>query len=73
MKQTTLNRFIAKSSSESDEEDEEYIDVGSKVRKSEIFYWTKVQSREQMGKKQHAVYNVGEDLASLRRNKLYTK
>ena len=73
MKQTTLNRFIAKSSSESDEEDEEYVDIGSKVRKGDIFYWTKVQSREQMGKKQHAIYNVGEDLTSLRRNKLYTK
>jgi hypothetical protein len=46
MKQTTLNKFIAKSSSESDEYDEEYVDIGSKVRKSEIFYWTKVQSRE---------------------------
>ena len=73
MKQTTLNRFIAKSSSESDEDDEEYVDIGSKVRKGDIFYWTKVQSREQMGKKQHAIYNVGEDLTSLRRNKLYTK
>ena len=73
MKQTTLKRFIAKSSSESDDEDEEYIDVGSKIRKSEIFYWTKVQSREQMGKKQHAVYSIGEDLTALRRNKLYTK
>ena len=26
-----------------------------------------------MGKKQHAIYNVGEDLASLRKNKLFTK
>ena len=46
MKQTTLNKFIAKSSSESDEDDEEYIDAGSKVKKSDIFYWTKVQSIE---------------------------
>ena len=26
-----------------------------------------------MDKKQHAVYNINEDLASLRRNRLYTK
>ena len=26
-----------------------------------------------MGKKQHAIYSIGEDLASLRRNKMYTK
>ena len=48
MKQTTLNRFIDRSSSESDDAGEEYVDVGSKVRKSDIHFWTKVQARAQM-------------------------
>ena len=48
MKQTTLNKFIDKSSSESDPEGEEYVDEGSKVKKGDLQYWTKVQSREQM-------------------------
>jgi hypothetical protein len=44
-----LNKFIDKSSSESISDGEEYVDEGSKVKKGELQYWTRLQSREQMG------------------------
>ena len=73
MKQSTLNKFIVQSSSDSDISDEEYLDTCSKVKKSEIQYWTKVQSRSQLSTKNRVIYNINEDLASLRRNKLYKR
>ena len=73
MKQTTLNKFIDKSSSESDDDDEEYLEVASKVKKSDIWYWTRLQTRSQMAVNKLAVYNVGEDIDTLRRNKKYKK
>ena len=73
MKQTTLNKFIDRSSSESDPADEEYVEEGPAVKKSETFYWTKVKAREQMSSEKQPVHIVNNDLDTLRRNKAYTK
>ena len=57
----------------SESEDEEYELAASKLKKSEINYWTKVQTHQEMSKEKQPSYIINTDLDSLLRNKLYTK
>ena len=49
MKQTTLRKYIVNEDSGAEDEEDEPAVVADKIRKSDTYYWTRVQDRDEMG------------------------
>lgn len=56
MRQTTLRKYRVRGDSSPGSDDEEDQSAAPDLKKSEIFYWTKVQNHEDMRKQTQPAY-----------------
>ena len=61
-RQSTLHKFIRKSSSDESEDVSVYLPSPSKTAAAEKFSWTRVKSRKQMTGKQLQLFDVADDI-----------
>ena len=61
-RQSTLHKFIRKSSSDESEDVSVYLPSPSKTAAAEKFSWTRVKSRKQMTSKRLQLFDVADDI-----------